>query len=111
MRLSALLAASIGLISASVVAAEHPNILLIVADDLGYSDLGAFGGEIETPNLNRLAASGLHLRVMCQLQQQFHHPRDRPALQAVGGGEQHGTGPGPVAMVNRMRSPAPAFSS
>ncbi len=37
---------------------RRPNILLIVADDLGYSDLGAFGGEIHTPNLDRLAASG-----------------------------------------------------
>ena len=42
-------------------AAERPNILLIVADDLGYSDLGAFGGEIATPSLDHLAASGLQL--------------------------------------------------
>ena len=38
--------------------APRPNILLIVADDLGYSDLGVFGGEISTPNLDALAASG-----------------------------------------------------
>lgn len=37
----------------------RPNILLIVADDLGYSDIGCFGGEIRTPHLDRLAASGL----------------------------------------------------
>lgn len=37
----------------------RPNFLLIVADDLGYSDLGSFGGEIETPNLDRLARAGL----------------------------------------------------
>jgi arylsulfatase A-like enzyme len=37
---------------------RRPNILLIVADDLGYSDLGAFGGEISTPNLNTLASEG-----------------------------------------------------
>jgi arylsulfatase A-like enzyme len=36
----------------------RPNILLIVADDLGYSDIGAFGGEISTPNLDTLAAEG-----------------------------------------------------
>ncbi len=36
-----------------------PNILLIVADDMGYSDLGCFGGEINTPNINALAARGL----------------------------------------------------
>lgn len=38
---------------------KRPNILLILADDLGYSDIGCFGGEIETPNLDRLAASGV----------------------------------------------------
>ena len=38
--------------------AQRPNILLIVADDLGYSDIGAFGGEIRTPNLDLLASEG-----------------------------------------------------
>lgn len=42
-------------------AAEPPNILYIVADDLGYSDLGCFGGEIDTPVLNRLAQGGVRL--------------------------------------------------
>ncbi|MBL7251256.1 arylsulfatase [Alloalcanivorax marinus] len=36
----------------------RPNVLVIVADDLGYSDIGAFGGEIDTPNLNDLANEG-----------------------------------------------------
>ena len=36
-----------------------PSILLIVADDMGYSDVGAFGGEIDTPNINALARSGI----------------------------------------------------
>ncbi len=40
---------------------ERPNILLIVADDLGYSDLGCYGGEIETPQLNNLASNGVQL--------------------------------------------------
>lgn len=40
---------------------NQPNILLIVADDLGFSDLGAFGGEINTPHLNELALNGLRL--------------------------------------------------
>ena len=38
-----------------------PNILYIVADDIGFTDLGAFGGEIPTPNLDRLAYEGLRL--------------------------------------------------
>ena len=37
----------------------RPNLLLIVADDMGYSDLGCFGGEMNTPNLDALAARGL----------------------------------------------------
>ena len=36
-----------------------PNILLILADDMGCSDLGCFGGEIATPNLDALAKGGL----------------------------------------------------
>lgn len=38
---------------------RRPNVLLIVADDLGYSDLGCYGGEIDTPVLDGLAANGL----------------------------------------------------
>jgi len=40
-------------------ASDRPNILFILADDLGYSDLGCYGSEIETPNLDELAANGL----------------------------------------------------
>ncbi len=38
---------------------RRPNILFILADDLGFSDLGCYGGEVHTPNLDRLAADGL----------------------------------------------------
>ena len=42
-------------------AEEKPNILFILADDLGYSDLGCFGGEMDTPSIDRLAAEGVRL--------------------------------------------------
>jgi arylsulfatase len=57
------LAASVAALSSPVVAAAavdtRPNILLIVADDAGYTDIGSFGGEINTPNIDALAASGV----------------------------------------------------
>ena len=55
------LAASLMMCAAplAVKAQEKPNILLILADDLGYSDLGCYGGEIHTPNLDKLAANGV----------------------------------------------------
>ena len=34
---------------------DKPNILLILNDDMGFSDIGCYGGEVETPNLDRLA--------------------------------------------------------
>jgi len=46
-------------ISAAAPPQPRPNILIILADDMGFSDAGCYGGEIETPNLDRLAAGGL----------------------------------------------------
>ena len=40
-------------------AASTPNIVLIMVDDMGYSDIGPYGGEIATPNLDALAKNGL----------------------------------------------------
>lgn len=38
---------------------KDPNILLVVVDDMGYSDCGAFGGEINTPHIDSLAQNGI----------------------------------------------------
>ncbi len=44
---------------ADVTESRAPNIVLLLADDLGFADLGAYGSEIQTPNIDRLAASGM----------------------------------------------------
>src|SRR2546430_1322235 len=52
--------AALGLAPTSGRAADRrPNVVVILADDLGFSDLGCYGGEILTPNLDALAAGGL----------------------------------------------------
>ena len=56
---SILLAIFVCLVQSNVVADERPNFLLVVADDMGWTDLGAFGSEVETPNLDQLASEGL----------------------------------------------------
>src|SRR5438270_14065896 len=43
----------------SAAPAKRPNFLVILADDMGFSDARCYGGDIDTPNLDRLAASGL----------------------------------------------------
>jgi arylsulfatase len=59
----ALFALAVG--SVQVNAQDRPNILLIVADDLGYSDLGCYGGEINTPELDNLAQQGVRYTDFC----------------------------------------------
>ena len=41
---------------------KRPNILLIMADDMGFSDIGCYGSEINTPNIDNLAANGLRYK-------------------------------------------------
>jgi arylsulfatase len=47
--------------SARARAADRPNIVVILADDMGFSDIGCYGGEVQTPNLDRLAAGGVRM--------------------------------------------------
>lgn len=73
MMLIAAVACSRATPATTVAAAAHedrPNILLLVADDLGYTDTGAYGSDIRTPNIDRLAAEGIlftnfHTSPMC----------------------------------------------
>ena len=41
-----------------------PNILIILVDDMGYSDIGCYGSEIKTPHIDRLAANGMKFTQM-----------------------------------------------
>jgi arylsulfatase len=59
MKITTLLLAFVWLLCIQTRAAERPNIIIILVDDMGFSDLGCYGGEIPTPNLDALAAGGL----------------------------------------------------
>ena len=54
-----LLSIALLFVGSLAMAAEKPNIIVILTDDMGFSDLGCYGGEIRTPNLDALAANGL----------------------------------------------------
>lgn len=54
-----LILTGVGLANGNQKKKKRPNIVLIMADDLGYSDLGCYGGEIQTPNIDRIAKQGL----------------------------------------------------
>ena len=59
MRMSIFLIIFAAMLTAAVSAAPRPNVIIIMSDDMGYSDIGCYGSEIETPVLDKLAANGL----------------------------------------------------
>ena len=79
---------------------DRPNVLIIVADDLGYSDIGVFGGEIGTPNLDQLASQGLQLT-------HFHTATNCSPTRAMlmTGMDNHKVGLGTMAEVMALRYP------
>lgn len=58
-KLLAMMVTILGLSALPVSAQQKPNIVFILVDDMGYSDIGCYGGEINTPNLDRLAENGI----------------------------------------------------
>jgi arylsulfatase len=66
-----------GVADASAQTTSRPNIVLILADDMGYADLGCYGGEIKTPNLDKLAEGGLRFT------QFYNTPRCCPSRAAL----------------------------
>ena len=59
MRFTAALFIALSCIGSARAAGTRPNIVLILVDDMGYSDIGCYGGEVRTPNIDALAAGGL----------------------------------------------------
>ncbi|QJD92609.1 arylsulfatase [Duganella dendranthematis] len=86
------------------VVKKKPNILYIMADDLGYSDIGAFGGEIETPNLDALVKQG---RLLTN-----HHTGTVCAItraMLVSGTDHHLVGEGNMGAPNDERKGLPGY--
>ena len=67
-----------------------PNILIILVDDMGFSDLGCYGSEIKTPNIDRLAANGMkfadmYVRLNPSVTVDLkYHEQDIPLLEVLG---------------------------
>ena len=59
------------------VAGSKPNIILIIADDMGFSDIGCFGSEVSTPNLDRMASRGMRIN------QFYNNPRCCPSRASI----------------------------
>ena len=84
--------------SLHVVAADKPNIIVIMADDMGFSDLGCYGGEIETPNIDQLAREGVRFTGF------KNTARCAPSRASLlTGCYQHSVGVGAMPMVDEQR--------
>lgn len=103
LKLSLLTAGAVVATAATIQAKEaapQPNIVLILLDDVGYSDFGCYGSEIETPNIDRLAEQGVRLRHFYNqarsgptraslMTGQYAHQVGNGALGAVEGYDEH----------------------
>ncbi len=75
---------------------NKPNIILILADDMGYSDIGCYGGEIDTPHLDSLAKQGL------QFTQFYNNAKCAPTRASVLTGLYNRRSPGPLLRENMV---------
>jgi len=85
---------------------KRPNILLIIADDLGYADVGAYGGDIDTPNIDSIAEQGI-------LFTQFHTAPlcSQTRAMLLSGNNNHVAGVGRQAAVGLVGVPFPGFEA
>ena len=96
--------AAIGEPPAASHSAPRPNIILILADDMGFSDIGCFGSEISTPNLDKLSARGMRLT------QYYNNPRCCPSRASIMTGlysQQAGMG---MMVADHNRYPFPGYA-
>ena len=87
-------------VSLSAQEAPRPNIVLIMADDMGWSDLGCYGGEIKTPVLDGLAARGLRFTQFYNCARCVPTLSKDSALKQDQGGRP--TGPGMTSVAGRL---------
>jgi hypothetical protein len=84
--------------AASITAAPRPNIIVILADDLGYGDLGCYGHPtIKTPHLDQMAAEGLRFTQFYSGRRGLHAQPGRPADRTLPCPLRHGAQPVPRA--------------
>ena len=103
-RLLCALLGALALAAGGLEAAERPNIVYILADDLGWNDVGFHGGAIRTPNLDRLAASGAVLNALYAQPFSTPDPRraaDRPLPDALRAADALGAAFQPVRAAGR----------
>ena len=80
--ISSLILSSIGnsAVAGNASKENHPNIILILCDDMGFSDLGCYGGEVRTPNIDFLAEEGIRFSLRIR---DVVVPAGRPCLPAI----------------------------